>query len=524
MYDTDSYKQPFWAENSGFTTGRDPLGIQNSSISLYAALLPGLTNLTLRIRYYGLYCWLLKEYNALQLEPEKKTLQHHYNFIRRAELIIAFLMYFKYPEITNIVGHDFTVKKAKEFGDKGFYNIFEGADKLKNTKKGSVYWDYTSGALGQYYVGSLIALELIEISNKFFLLRDKGIKMAQVFENNISSQARQTFLEILSTGILNQGDLELIDDFSITNIPHNSSEWEFYKSLLLENDGQKTRTSDNIIPSNRKETIGLFLKNISESGIEGFPEQQFRKVHSGALTSDTSFGWHYYYINEAIHYCIETLFWGMLTELEGKTFPVQKYITDIANSITSELQVLHYSTDKNLRLKEIADSMPVSELPEELAQLVKFAKSPRQAAKAMGFALGLLLRIYNLAGEFRGRIKDFENKYYLVFQKGNISEYLEGYFDKNMGLSLIEFNMLLTKTILNDHIATAYRKMGNGESNLLKFVMEDGMIGHIQTMDPRFTNPRLRTLQNFLTDLGFINNSGQITVSGSSLIEEITAL
>lgn len=62
MYDTESYKQPFWAENSGFMTGRDPLGIQNSSISLYAALLPGMTNLTLRIRYYGLYCWLLKEY------------------------------------------------------------------------------------------------------------------------------------------------------------------------------------------------------------------------------------------------------------------------------------------------------------------------------------------------------------------------------------------------------------------------------------------------------------------------------
>lgn len=524
MYNTETYKEPFWAENSGFMTGRDPLGIQNSSISLYAALLPGMTNLTLRVRYYGLYCWLLNEYSALQIEPEKKTLQHHYNFIRRAELTIAFLMYFKYPEITNIVGHDFTVRKAQEFRDKELYNIFEGADKLKSTKKGSVYWDYTSGALGQYYAGSLIALELIETSNKFFWLREKGIKMAQVFGNNISSQAKQIFLEVLRTGILNQRDLELLDDFAITNIPQNSPEWELYKSLLLEPDGQKTRTSDNIVPSNRKETIDLFLKNISEAGIEGFPEQQFQKVHSGSLTSDTSFGWYYYYINEAIHYCIETLFWGMLIEIEGKSLPIQKYLTDIANSITSELQVLHNKIDKTHILKEIINSIPVPDLPDALAQLVKLTKSPRQATGAMGFALGLLIGIYNLSGEFRGRIKDFENKYYLVFQKGHISEYLEGYFDNNMGLSLIEFNLLLTKTIINDHIATAYRKMGNGESNLVKFVIEDGIIGHIQTMDPRFTNPRLRTLQNFLTDLGFINNSGQITDSGSSLIEEITAL
>jgi hypothetical protein len=524
LYDLETYKQPFWAENSGFMTGRDPLGIQNSSISLYAALLPGMTNLTLRIRYYGLYCWLLKEYDKLQLDPEKKTLQHHYNFIRRAELTIAFLMFIKYPEITNIVGHDFTVREAQKFRDEGSFNISEGADKLKSTKKGTVYWDYTSGALGQYYAGSLIALELIETSNKFFLLREKGIKLAQVFENNINSQARKTFLKVLRTGILNQRDLELLEDFSITNIPQDSSEWELYKSLLLENDGQKTRTSDNRVPSNRKETISLFLKNISEAGIEGFPEQQFQKVHSGALTSDTSFGWYYYYINEAIHYCIETLFWGMLIEIEGKSLPVHKYITDIANSITNELQVLHNKINKTQILNGIVDSMPVPNLPDALAHLVKLTKSPRQATGAMGFALGLLLGIFNLAGEFRGRIKDFENKYYLVFQKGNISEYLECYFDNNMGLSLTDFNMLLTKTIINDHIATAYRKMGNGESNLVKFVIEDGMIGHIQTMDPRFTNPRLRTLQNFLTDLGFINNSGQITDSGNLLMEEITAI
>ncbi len=523
MYDTDSYKQPFWAENSGFMTGRDPLGIQNSSISLYAALLPGMTNLTLRIRYYGFYCWLLKEYGALQVDSEDKTLQHHYNFIRRAELTIAFLMFIKDPEVTNIVGHDFTVKKEQEFREKGFYKIFEGADKLKSTKKGTVYWDYTSGAMGQYYSGSLIGLELIETSNKFFLLREKGIKLAQEFEKDISSQARKTFLEVLRTGVLNQRDLDSLTDFAITSISPHSSEWEFYKSLLLENDGHKTRSSDDRIPSNRKETIGLFLKFVSEDCKEGFPEQQFRKVHIGALTSDTSFGWYYYYINEAIHYCIETLFWGMLIELEGKSLPVQDYITGIANSITNKLHVLHRDIEKEQTLKEIIDAMPVPNLPEALAQLVKLAKSPRQATVAMGFALELLFGIYNLVGEFRKRIKEFENKYYLVFQKGHISEYLENYFDNNMDLPLSDFTLLLTKTLINDHIATAYRKMGNGESNLVKFVIEDGMIGHIQTMEPRFTNPRLRALQNFLTDLGFITVSGQISDSGILLLEEINS-
>ena len=80
----------FWASNEGFKGGRDPLGIQNSSIATYGILLPGLTNLTRHIRYYSLYCWLLSEYD--ELEKNGNTSVHQYNFIRRAELAMAFIL------------------------------------------------------------------------------------------------------------------------------------------------------------------------------------------------------------------------------------------------------------------------------------------------------------------------------------------------------------------------------------------------------------------------------------------------
>ncbi|MEX0980497.1 MAG: hypothetical protein WD577_11990 [Bacteroidales bacterium] len=524
MYNNETYKQPFWAENSGFMTGRDPLGIQNSSITLYAALLPGLTNLTLRLRYYGLYCWLLKEYGKLDLDSEKKTLQHHYNFIRRAELTIAFMMLNKDPEITSIVGRDFAERHLEEFREKGSFRISEGADKHKSTKKGTVYWDYTSGALGQYYAGSLISLDLIETSNKFFLVREKGVKLAKAFKSNISSQASITFLEVLRTGNLNYSDLGIFDDFAINNIPQDSTEWQFYKSILLENDGQKTKTSDNKVPSNRKETISLFLKFITTTDKDWFPEEQYQKVRTGDLISDASFGWYYYYINEANHFCIETLFWGMLVELEGRSLPINQFISDMANSITKELKLLYPQINEYDTLNDATNELPVPSLPEALDQLEGLTKSPRQAFRAMGFALGLFLEIFNLSKEFRDRIKDFENKYYLVFQKGHINEFFRDYIDNHLELSLADYTELLIKKIINDHIATAYRKMGNGESNLVKFVIEDGMVGHIQTMTPRFTTPRLRTLQNFLTDLGFISSSAAITDSGRKLIKEISFL
>ena len=217
MYSTETYKTPFWAENSGFMTGRDPLGVQNSSITTYSRLLPGMTNLTLRLRYYGLYMWLLNEYDTIASKDSNQTDQ--FTFVRRAELIVAFLMMKEFPGEQSIIGSDYTNKKMDELDHLGFYNIQLGADKTKETIKGSVYWDFESGALGQYYAGSLIALELVDITGKFFRLLEKGKKLAKTFDQNISPQQKITFLEVLKSGKLKEEDLNAISEFSLSTIP-----------------------------------------------------------------------------------------------------------------------------------------------------------------------------------------------------------------------------------------------------------------------------------------------------------------
>lgn len=52
---------PEWTEYRK-KNGLDPLGMQNSSVNLYQSLLPGISNVTLRMRYYGLYAWLAQRY------------------------------------------------------------------------------------------------------------------------------------------------------------------------------------------------------------------------------------------------------------------------------------------------------------------------------------------------------------------------------------------------------------------------------------------------------------------------------
>jgi hypothetical protein len=54
---SETINYPEWTEYQE-KNGLDPLGMQNSSVNLYQTFLPGISNVTLRMRYYGLYAWL----------------------------------------------------------------------------------------------------------------------------------------------------------------------------------------------------------------------------------------------------------------------------------------------------------------------------------------------------------------------------------------------------------------------------------------------------------------------------------
>ena len=115
-----------------------------------------------------------------------------------------------------------------------------------------------------------------------------------------------------------------------------------------------------------------------------------------------------------------------------------------------------------------------------------------------------------------------KKKYKIWGQKGRVSEILNLYIESSLDTPYDIFTRQSINKILNNHVNTAYRKMGNGEVNLLKFIIEDGIITHVQTMQPRHTSPRLKTLNNFMRDLSLTDSTGRITREGISLLESIT--
>jgi hypothetical protein len=522
MYTKDSYKNPFWAENSGFMTGRDPLGIQNSSITVYGLLLPGMTNLTLRLRYYGFYCWLLAEYEKLHTNQEKKTIQHHYNFIRRAELALAFITLVNHPGQSSIVGSMYVNDNLNEINSLGYYDIYKGADKERKAKNISesyrVYWDYISGALGQYYLGSLINLDLVEVSEHFILIKNKGKKLAEAFSENISRDNQSMFLSIVELGRLDQRQIESLEQFAINSIKTESDEWNVYNEILIEKDGDRFKTYNGSYTSNRKTSIKLYLEYWKENNKHlSFPRTQYTMVSKSEYTS-TRFGWYYYFINEAIHYCIETLFWALLVELDGNQMALKDFIDHMTSLINSETQKYGFKEDHSI--KDILSNIDEIDLIDEINILEKLTKSELNNIEASSLSIKLLFHVYISISDNIEEMKSFENLYGLNNQKGVVTEHMKVFIDDLISYNYSSYLAKVVKIIINDHISTAYRKMGNGESNLLKFIIEDGVIGHIQTMQPKFTNPRTRTLHNFLSDLSYINENG-LTEKGNNFLESL---
>jgi hypothetical protein len=102
---------PEWTEYRK-KNGLDPLGMQTGSVDTYQRLLPGISNVTLRIRYYGLYAWLVRTYAKKIGDTNPKSWQRS---VRRAEALYALVAQHKGQE-HGVAGVDWASRTLEQAG------------------------------------------------------------------------------------------------------------------------------------------------------------------------------------------------------------------------------------------------------------------------------------------------------------------------------------------------------------------------------------------------------------------------
>jgi len=224
------------------------------------------------------------------------------------------------------------------------------------------------------------------------------------------------------------------------------------------------------------------------------------------------------WVNEAFHYALQTIFWAFLENLDGRIVALQDYLDEFRNYILEE-SITNSNLSQDNSLQDILTLTDDLNLPEKLRELVQLSKSYMNWKKAASKAFNLFLIIHQVTKPYSDKIQYFEGNNGIDVQNGRITEHLNLYINNNLALNYSKYIEKSLRKLLNDHIATAYRKMGNGETSLLKFIIEDNVITHVQTMEPRFTTPRIKTIHNFLCDLKFLDNKGSsLTDEGKNLL------
>ena len=85
---TNTHIVPFFNKTADLKAGLNQLGLRNASEALFTSLLPGLNNVSNRIRYYSFYCWLIGEFYK---NRESFTDKEFYKYIRYSEYLLALI-------------------------------------------------------------------------------------------------------------------------------------------------------------------------------------------------------------------------------------------------------------------------------------------------------------------------------------------------------------------------------------------------------------------------------------------------
>ncbi len=220
---------PEWTEFRQ-KSGLDPLGMQAASVNLYQRLVPGISNVTLRIRYYGLYAWLSRTYaqriGDTNSESWKRT-------VRRAEALLA-LVAANASDGEDTGGVAGVLWAGRRLGEPGGGLI----DFRPDTDPGGAGTPYLKQAWGAY--GAAYASQLYEAG--VFGEADQheipvptpglGDALADGFVEAIGPLV-DVFFALAQEGSVTRGDLASLTPLLPSGIGHDSAERSAYQRLLF---------------------------------------------------------------------------------------------------------------------------------------------------------------------------------------------------------------------------------------------------------------------------------------------------
>jgi len=243
---------PQWTE-LGQDTGLDPLGMQRPIEIIYQSLLPGISTITLRLRYYSFYPWLLDAYSKSNPTTD---LEEFRTFQRKAEALLA-LICAHGPDEVGVAGINWATRTLQSPGANPAADVVvdfaAGADLASDEEN---YLLNKGGAFGGIYSSQLREMGLIRTDDPNLPIpycTSAALPLAEAYREQLGDLA-DVFLVAAKKGRVTIEQLDELQIVKPSNILPSSSEQSALATVLL---GQNTSPSKS--DGLRRETMTQLL-------------------------------------------------------------------------------------------------------------------------------------------------------------------------------------------------------------------------------------------------------------------------
>ncbi len=513
-----------WVKPPEPIRGLDHLGVQAPCIALYGELLPGITNVTDRARYYSFYSWLIWSFER---RYANHTIDEFRRVLRRAECLFALI----------------AIRHARMVGDNddGLHGrAMVGRDKLLRIEEGKPfalddfatlegpnrYFKNKLGGLGQYYFGPLRDLRILDHHQGAGYPgydKERGGKLAEAFASAVPEEA---FFRILEQPTTTWTELDELSAFCPCQLNASVAEHELLLDLFLarspmfQGDGGTTRRA----------SLGLILDMAGRSASD--PNYAFEGLfrggaYTGALVDGSTWqvakpmervlrGWGTYQRNELLSIAVQGLFAAILRAIErdeGRSIRRADDAADIAVGLLS-----FHGEDLKLSLRakigRTRDELPaLTDWRHENHELQRGwrlqdldldddGRIEEVASESVAILLALLARGFDDSpyGDFEIDQEYFDPReiHLLSFWQTSNSEW--------GGMTVEEWiRWLAVQWGVSRHLRVALRKLRGERRDTFRIRPLEDELRVVEVPAPVFTQPRVGKALQILRDIGLID-------------------
>ena len=551
-----------WVKPPHQIGGLDHLGVQAPCIQVYSQLLPGITNVTDRARYYSFYPWLITRFEQEGWRTEEEILL----MLRRSECLLTIIaLQHEHVEQDGTDDH-----RAAMVGSDALYKAIEklhSGEQIKISDYSSLdagsdrYFANPAGGLGQYYFGALKNLSLLsgDTVGTVEVIKETGAVLAKAVDQYVDGDK---FIQALTDDIVDESIINELSSFCPCKVKQSIKEVELLIGLMREGWGalsiDSVVSADELHASEFRSRTLAYMCILADSVAvhdKSFNLDRFRGlIYTACDTTGNAVKvpdkinnivdyWKVYQRNELLSVAMQGLFFAILrsAELNGKQAQDTKNLCNWFwhESIGNDV-LLGFSGKSNVSinwLSNISDGLPsINNWTDEnheiqcMFRLGKFTTKQgignSEVAQVVKDSISIIAALL-----FRNKNKvDYDNAHfpdrYLEYYPVNLSSVRQ---DWEGVLSKMDINTAFSSftkdRCLDAHLRVAMRKLRQQGQNTFRF--EPREIGLVIKSIPGAANttPRFKQATRILLDLGLLVKDGSLTKpsqSGYDFIEQVS--